>query len=305
MPKQCWIRRGRIFDPQQLPAPLGSHAANPTVCRQGADAFRVYYNFRDSDNRAGVAHFDWRPDSGACTEIAAAPDFLPGPIGLFDDSGVSLGCVLTVGEDTWLYYLGWNLARTVPWHNTIGLAVQGVGDNGFRRHGLAPVCDRSNEDPYSLSYPWVLRLGNQWQMWYGSNLAWGAEPSSMEHVIKTAYSDDGIHWRRDGAVLLGLLGDEIGLSRPCVVVHDGVHHMWYSARRPAGYHIGYARSRDGQVWVRQDDVVQLLKPPMPWETQSQSYACVFHHAGQWHMLYNGNGYGRTGIGWATLEGRLE
>ena len=32
-----------------------------------------------------------------------------------------------------------------------------------------------------------------------------------------------------------------------------------------------------------------------------AYACVFDHRGSRYMLYNGNGYGETGIGWAVLE----
>lgn len=307
MPRQRWIRRGRIFDPQVHREAMGSHAANPTVCRVGADGaiLRVYYNFRDSQNRAGIAHFDWSPLSGLCTTVSMKPDYLPGSVGLFDDSGVSLGCIVDMDDERRLYYLGWNLSRTVPWRNSIGLAVGRSTEPMFQRYGAAPVCDRSNEDPYSLSYPWVSRVGERWQMWYGSNLAWGEEPSSMLHVIKTAHSDDGIHWRRDGAVVVGLLGDEIGLSRPCVVSQHGVHHMWYSARLPSSYLIGYARSNDGHVWQRQDNCFEWRNAPEHWEQESQSYACVFSHEGQWHMLYNGNGYGRTGIGWATLEGPLE
>jgi hypothetical protein len=31
------------------------------------------------------------------------------------------------------------------------------------------------------------------------------------------------------------------------------------------------------------------------------YPCVFEHHGQWFMLYNGNGYGASGIGLAVLK----
>jgi hypothetical protein len=31
------------------------------------------------------------------------------------------------------------------------------------------------------------------------------------------------------------------------------------------------------------------------------YPCVFEHRGSKYMLYNGNGYGRTGFGIAVLE----
>jgi hypothetical protein len=31
------------------------------------------------------------------------------------------------------------------------------------------------------------------------------------------------------------------------------------------------------------------------------YSFIFDHAGQRYMLYNGNGYGKTGIGLAVLD----
>ena len=40
-----------------------------------------------------------------------------------------------------------------------------------------------------------------------------------------------------------------------------------------------------------------------WESDSITYPAVFDHGGQRYMLYNGNGYGRTGFGIAILETR--
>jgi hypothetical protein len=31
------------------------------------------------------------------------------------------------------------------------------------------------------------------------------------------------------------------------------------------------------------------------------YACVFDHSGDRYMIYNGNGFGKTGLGYARLE----
>jgi hypothetical protein len=33
-----------------------------------------------------------------------------------------------------------------------------------------------------------------------------------------------------------------------------------------------------------------------------AYPCVFRQGGQWQMLYNGNGYGESGIGHAVADG---
>ena len=36
-----------------------------------------------------------------------------------------------------------------------------------------------------------------------------------------------------------------------------------------------------------------------WDSEMQAYPAVFDNDGRRYMLYNGNGYGRTGIGWAV------
>ena len=38
-----------------------------------------------------------------------------------------------------------------------------------------------------------------------------------------------------------------------------------------------------------------------WESEMVEYPCVFVWAGRRYMLYNGNDYGRTGVGIAVLD----
>ncbi len=278
-----------------------SHAANPIAEPLDGERVRVYYNCRDRDNRSYIATFDFEPASQSVSNISEAPILGPGLVGRFDDSGVSIGCIVPSGKRRFLYYVGWNLGVTVPWRNTIGLAISDGPDEPFERFGNAPLLDRSHEDPYSLSYPWILREGNLWRMWYGSNLEWGKDQSSMKHVIKYAESDDGILWRREGHVSVGLNSDaEIGLSRPCIVRSDGLYRMWYSIRGTR-YRIGYAESLDGVRWTRKDDQAGIDVSPTGWDGDEIEYPFVFEHRDTLYMLYNGNGYGRTGIGLAELE----
>jgi hypothetical protein len=119
--------------------------------------------------------------------------------------------------------------------------------------------------------------------------------------IKYAESRDGIDWGRDGHVCIDFgAPDEYAISRPCVVKDGDVYRMWYSHRGSA-YRIGYAESADGFDWQRRDEVVGIDVSPSGWDSEMVEYACVFDHGGSRHMLYNGNGYGRTGIGHAVLE----
>jgi hypothetical protein len=76
--------------------------------------------------------------------------------------------------------------------------------------------------------------------------------------------------------------------------------MWYSRRGP-DYRLGYAESPDGDSWVRLDEACDLAPSADGWDSVTVEYASVFDHGGARFMLYNGNGYGRTGFGVAVLE----
>ena len=76
--------------------------------------------------------------------------------------------------------------------------------------------------------------------------------------------------------------------------------MWYCYRGDA-YRIGYAESADGVEWVRRDDLAGITASEHGWDSQMVAYPCVFDCDGARYMLYNGDGYGRTGIGLAVEE----
>ena len=78
------------------------------------------------------------------------------------------------------------------------------------------------------------------------------------------------------------------------------YRMWYSYRGKS-YRIGYAESKDGLDWTRKDDEVELDVSSKGWDSEMIEYPFVFDHQGKRYMLYNGNGYGKTGIGLATLS----
>jgi hypothetical protein len=233
--------------------------------------------------------------------VSSEPILSPGVIGAFDDSGVSLACMITIKSKKFMYYLGWNLCVTVPWRNSIGLAVYDELRDVWRRFSQAPLLDRNEVDPYSISYPFVLFDEGVYRMWYGSNLRWGSRQEDMAHVIKYAQSADGIHWDRKGHVALSFKDDqEYAMSRPCVIKEEGRYRMWYSYRGQA-YRIGYAESDDGISWVRKDEEAGITVSESGWDSETVEYPFVFDHAGNRYMLYNGNGYGRTGFGLAILE----
>lgn len=290
---------------------MKSHAGNPFAWRLDTSNFKVFFTCRDEWNRShiGYAILDF-DDNFKVLEVSSDPVVVPGDPGLFDDSGVMMGYLLPLQGRLYLYYLGWNLKVTVPWLNSVGLAISEDGGQTFQKYSRAPVLDRSHEDPYSVSYPSVMQEGNMLRMWYGSNLSWGKEQHQMKHVIKQAVSPDGIHWTRNGETVVALKSEhEYALSKPFVMKMGRHYIMWYSYRasqESGTYRIGWAFSENGSKWTRRDESVGISVSSDGWDSQMIEYPNIVKHRGRYIMLYNGNGYGQTGFGCALQDAaRLE
>jgi hypothetical protein len=266
------------------------------------EGLRLFLSTRDTAGRSRVAS-GWLDLSSRSATFDDAPAVDLGPIGAFDDHGATSSCAVVAGDRTFLYYTGWNVGVTVPFYLAIGCAVSNDGGGTFSKPSLAPVLARSPIDPFLTASPCVLLENSRWRMWYVSGSEWSLEDGAPKHRyhIKYAESDDGLRWHPTGRVCIDY-GDagETSISRPCVIKDGDLYRMWFSARGQT-YRIGYAESLDGLEWIRRDDEVGLGSPAEEWEIQMQAYPFVFDHAGRRHMLYNGNGFGATGVGHAVLE----
>lgn len=301
-----WEKLKNVFCPQNNHDWMISHAANPFAEKIEDNIFRIYFTCRDKENKSYIAYVDVDiEDNFNVINIADKPVLIPGEIGLFDDSGVVMSFLINAGQKKYLYYLGWNLKVTVPWLNTIGLAIWSEERNIFEKYSRVPIMDRSEEDPFTISYPSILFDNGIFRMWYGSNLKWGKTQYEMAHVIKYADSIDGIHWNRTDNIHINLMyPNEYALSKPFVIKKDGTYQMWYSYRannKITTYRIGYAESADGNIWVRKDDMAGIDVSKKGWDSEMISYPYIFEHKDATYMLYNGNGYGKTGFGVALLH----
>lgn len=305
---QRWRKMGQLFCPDKNFEWMFSHAANPFAKELSPGIFRIYFTCRNasSNSHIGYADIDFA-NNYQVISLSPTPVVAPGEPGMFDDSGVAMGYLINIQDKEYLFYLGWNLKVTVPWLNTIGLAVYDENKKQFLKTSRAPLLDRSNEDPFSISYPSVLFDNGKYRMWYGSNLKWGKDQSEMQHVIKYAESNDGLHWNRTDQIHVGLMHKgEYALSKPFVVKDQDMYRMWYSYRASPQsdfYRIGYAESADGFKWSRMDNTIILenSNTKSNWDSEMNCYPFIFDYKNQRYMLYNGNGYGKTGFGLAVLE----
>lgn len=296
----AWQRLGQLPLDTSRADWASTHAALPVVEPLGHNQFALYLSLRDRDGRARIGRtvltMSERP---TLAPLDPEPVVDLGPLGAFDDSGVTTSCLLTVGRDRFLYYTGWSRGVTVPFYLAAGVA---ISENGgpFERWSPAPLLERNAIDPFLTASPFVLIGHGRWRMWYVSATEWRHTDSGPRHYyhIKYAESADGFAWHRDGHVAVDYATDEeYAFARPWIVHDDDRYRMWFAVRGER-YHIGFAESSDGATWTRRDEM-GLTAGEDDWESEMVAYPCVFEWHRRRYMLYNGNDYGRTGVGLAV------
>ncbi len=298
-----WQKRGQIYCPSGEQDWLDSHAAVPIAEHVKGDIFRIYFSSRNNRNQSftGYVVVDiTRPQN--ILELSNIPVLTPGKLGEFDDSGAMATWLVHYNQTRYLYYIGWNLGVTVPFRNSLGFAVSEDGEQ-FKRYSSGPILDRTMLEPHFVASCCVIPGEDKWRMWYLSCTDWKKGSGKPEHRyhIKYAESSDGISWMREGTVAIDYLDDsEYAISRPTVIRDEDCWRMWFS-HRGSSYRIGYAESKDGIHWERLDAHCGIDVSESGWDCEMIEYPFVFDHRGVRYMLYNGNGYGRTGFGLATMK----
>ena len=301
-----WVKLGQLYCPTGLDRhpKLVSHAANPVPVHLADDIYRVFFSGRDAQNRSSVGAVDVDVVQKKVVLEHRTPFFEFGPEGSFYSHGVSIGNCYGVGDVTYLPFMGWQNPGGSHWRGDIGRLVIN-SDLTLKLDSEIPLMASDATDPLSLSYPWVRRAENGgFDMWYGSTVSWDAGNGEMLHVINHASSADGFQWKREGLAVPFELGKAQAFSRPTVVGSIGLgYEMWFSYRSGLGetYRIGYAASCDGRGWILSLDTAGIDVSGEGWDSEMIEYPFVFDHKGGRYMLYNGNGYGKSGFGLAVLE----
>lgn len=282
---------------------MRAYAAVPIAEHLRGTIFRIYFSSRDDQNRS---HTGWividLMEPQRILDISYEPVVGPGELGCFDDSGAMATWLTTVADTRYLYYIGWNLGVTVPFRNSIGLAVSHNGGR-FTRYAMGPIVDRTPTEPHFTASCCVLQDEGVWRMWYLSCVGWTMHQGRPRHHyhLKYATSLNGINWERNGHIAIDFAStDEFAISRPSVIRDRELWRIWYSYRGER-YRIGYAESEDGITWTRRDHEVGIDVSPSGWDSEMIEYPHVFDHEGRRYMVYNGNDYGRTGFGLAVLD----
>ena len=299
-----WKKIGLLLQPNSESAWFKTHVGPSFVDVMGVSNL-LYVTGRDSANQSHIGVFQLTASGHhlSVDECSGRHLFSPGDLGAFDESGVSYPWIVHHDGVIFMYYVGWVAGSRTRFQNYTGLAISDDGGATFRRARNVPVLDRTHEDPYGSGScaVWIDHEG--WKMIYTSFGPWIGDDSQARpcYQLKEAISDDGISWHRTGRVVIDFAyPDEHIIGKPMVLRDGNVTRLWYSHRGHA-YRIGYAESTNGRDFVRMDDRVGIDVSMSGWDSEMIEYAYVFDLNGDRFMIYNGNGFGKTGLGYARLQ----
>jgi hypothetical protein len=309
---QKWIKKGLIYNPAGDAQWSRTHASVPTVDTADPKVWRIYFGTRDEMNRNRISYIDVEGGNPANVLYRHnAPVLDLGGLGTFDECGVMPSWILDYGGKKYLYYIGWTVRTTIPYHNAIGLAISVDGGHTFRRFSEGPLFGENYVEPFFTGTSCVLIENDVWKNWYLSCTGWTKAEGRAEprYHIKYAESSDGVNWDRCGRVAIDYKSEsEAGIVRASVLRENDLYHMWYSYRGgiayrmnpETSYRIGYAQSKDGISWTRMDDCAGIDVSAEGWDSEMIEYPHVVQHRGTKYMFYNGNKFGHSGFGYAEL-----
>ena len=183
----------------------------------------------------------------------------------------------------------------------IGLAVSEDNGLSFNKTQLHPILSRSEYDPWLVTAPQYLKQ-RRVLAWY---ILQGQQYIMIEPVIadlKLAKSDDFFNWKSTGNIVIPLDVGETNISTPSIIKYNEKFHMCFSVKPKSGeYRIGYAYSKDGITWTRNDDLFGLKIGGAGFDESSVSYPNLFFHKDYMFLLYSGSNNGRDGFGIARTK----
>ncbi len=299
-------KKGLIYCPK---GELGWDAGTfmtPHAIQLEEGRIRIYGGVRDDLGVSRIRYIDVEEGNpGNVLDVGSTPSLDIGNPGCFDDNGVILGDVIPVEDKLYMYYVGFQHVQKVKFHAFSGLAISYDWGKSFSRYSEVPVLDRTTTGRYGRCIHTVIHENDVFRCWYAVINDWkviGGIPYPVYNIWYTE-SVDGIHFPLEDAVLcVDVNGTEYRIGRPKVYRTQNGYEMFYTRDLVTKeYLVGYAVSSDGIHWERRDDLFELPRSADGWDSEMACYPVVLKTKTNDYMFYNGNGMGKTGVGYGVLK----
>jgi len=307
-----------VIPPGRLHGKLDVNRVASASVIQCEKSYRLYYwgTGEDNKNRILMAESqiespnDWK-SLGAVLEAQKNNEY--------NCVGPGFPFVMQIDEKVWfMYFCGWGRPREdekIP--NTTGLAISEDGGITWKYQSDKPVipCD-SGYDSCGTGSVYVFRESGKFRMYYTAISKYFNRPEGVQTGhgdvipfigIGYAISDDGINWKKpyDHWLIKPREFDtepyEYICSKPWIVRENGAYRMWVNTFGTA-YRVRSLVSNDGLSWkwVQSGEMGDMaVGEAGAFDDTQRCYATVMKHGDQYRCWYTGNGFGVTGIGFAT------
>lgn len=298
-----WNKKGLIFCPTGENGWDNNSFITPTAILLDAETIRIYGGMRDSAGVSRIGYIDVEAENPSIVKkVTQTPTLDIGRDGMFDDNGVILGDIVKVGEKIHMYYVGFQLVRKVKFFAFTGLAISEDNGNTFKRYQEIPIMDRTTQANYIRAIHSVLHEDGMFKVWYSIDKGWqyiNGVPYPSYNIWYTE-SVDGINFsNQDNMLCIDTQGSEYRIGRPRVYKENDIYQMYYTRDFiERNYIAGYAESKDGKNWLRLDEKLGIEKSKTGWDSEMCCYPVLLKFKDKKYMFYNGNGYGKTGVGYA-------
>ena len=159
-----WVKKGLIYKPDREFDWIKDRAIAPICEIISNDVLRIYFSARDLNGRSTPIFLDTNPEQPEkIISVNGSPILEFGKIGSFDDNGILSSSIVNFDSKKYLYYVGWNPRVTVSYHLSISLATSENGEP-FKKISDGPILDRSPEEPFFNTAPFVLKDTDNWNM---------------------------------------------------------------------------------------------------------------------------------------------
>ena len=301
-----WQKLGKIFENTGISQDLVSHSSNPAPIYLSKDKIRIFYSGRNLDNKSSISFIDFDLKNLEVCYIHKEAILTYGDSNSYYSDGITLGTPFKLGRNIRIPFMGWKLSGLDHWQGELGLAQLTKEKTLIIPNGIPIISCKSKNDPISVSYGCAFRTPLMWIMVYGSTLKWESPETEMVHPLKVATSKNGLRWNTNDSFLPYAIGDFQAMSHPTVFKIKelpNVYNMLFSYRGKKGdnYLIGYAHSIDGLTWNFDIGGAGIEPSKNGWDSEMIEYPTIFNYNADTFLLYNGNGFGASGIGLAKLE----
>lgn len=305
-----WIKKGLIFNIDEPSGWMYSHAQCPTAIVL-EDRIRIFFSVRNINQQSLPIFIDVNKDNPKkIIRVNDNPILDFGRKGTFDENGIIPSYFFEMDDKLHFYYAGWSQCKNVPYKNFTGLAISKNNGITFKKYSEAPVFSLDEHNPLSATGPCIVKKDDHFIAIYSTGIDWVEINGKLEHTYLLTYatSKDTIKWKGSGKIIIEPEREFMAHCKPTIIFKDNIYHMWFSTRgsinfRKAGkdaYRLGYAFSEDLINWVRDDSKVGMDVSKNGWDSEMLCYPHIVQVDEKYLMFYNGNGFGKSGFGYAEL-----